>query len=37
MFNDEILVEYSLQGFKKKKSFQKLEIYRLLIGKLDIS
>lgn len=35
MFKDEILVEYSLQGFKKKKSFQKLGIYRLLIGKLD--
>jgi len=34
MFDDAILVEYSLQGLKKKKCFQKLEIYRLLIGKL---
>jgi len=33
MFKVEILVEYSFQGFKKKKSFQKLGIYRLLIGK----
>lgn len=33
MFEDSVLLAYSLQGFKKKKSFQKLGVYHLLIGK----
>jgi len=37
MFNDEILTSYSLQGFKKKKCFQKLSVYHLLIGKLILN
>uniref|UniRef100_A0A2S2NQ75 DUF4806 domain-containing protein n=1 Tax=Schizaphis graminum TaxID=13262 RepID=A0A2S2NQ75_SCHGA len=36
MFDDDILVEYSLQGFKKKKRFQKLGTYRLLIDAIRI-
>lgn len=32
MFEDNVLLSYSLQGFKKKKSFQKLGVYQLLIG-----
>lgn len=37
MFNDDILIFYSLQGFKKKKCFQKLSVYHLLIGKLILN
>lgn len=37
MFNDDILISYSLQGFKKKKCFQKLSVYHLLIGKLILN
>lgn len=34
MFDDQVLLHYYLQGFKKKKCFHKLAAYRLLIGKL---
>jgi len=33
MFEDKVLLEFSLQGFKKKKSFKLCKVYRLLIGK----
>ncbi|CAH1733298.1 unnamed protein product [Aphis gossypii] len=33
MFNDNVLVNYSLFGFKKKQCFSSLLSYRLIIGK----
>lgn len=33
MFDDTFLVNYSLYGFKQKKSFSNLACYRLIIGK----
>ncbi|KAF0682269.1 DUF4806 domain-containing protein, partial [Aphis craccivora] len=36
MFEDNVLLEYSLQGFKKKKSFQHCKVYRLLIDAIRV-
>lgn len=33
MFDDTFLANYSLYGFKQKKSFTNLACYRLIIGK----
>jgi len=37
MFDDQFLSNYSLYGFKKKKSFTSLSCYRIIIGKKYIT
>ncbi|KAL5239212.1 hypothetical protein ACI65C_006622 [Semiaphis heraclei] len=36
MFEDKVLFEFSLQGFKKKKSFKLCKVYRLLIDAIRV-
>jgi len=37
MFDDKFLSNYSMYGFKKKKSFTSLSSYRIILGKKDIT